>query len=591
MADEVLGSIYEVLTIVAIEDYTAIVGSGESLFWEEYPKGVSIKPDITIGVDKDKPRILLLVHHTNAERASEKKFWRNIGELVDARLALGATTTIANVVFESIQKKKLIAASKAIFDGFLEVHEQPYGAAMSKLTAALAAQAISGKVAPSDRANMIRAHLKAHPSDEAIAKLFAADIIKLVSSSSKFASNWFGALQKLQPLRPPLRVPKARVTTVRRGLGRLLPIDDEQYLRQLLADIRVNTPRPVPSYLIDLGLAVPDAGGKRYRIVGKEILGLLNIFDDNLIVDFWKKARASSKAVRQASDAIRHSDDFPRFHSFVATQFHRLSTATDLEQALRDCYLDPNNVLGAPIGLSEPKSSGAWLFNYLMTIIKAEAKKQQGYGYSRLTKEAGLAIPGKRSILDFALPKYITRTKPLDAHVYEGVARALSVRLSAIGASWITGNEQAITDAFLRGLFEDKIYKMAAFDPTRYQLEAGLKKPSFNRRSRKPTFLTQVMAETGVTTTDVIEGKNTLLLWQSATNKGVNHKMKELCGRLGMLRVKATPTGAAPDTGYKKAILLLDGTWTDAHLKRLADCGADAIFYPDEIDDLIKAIV
>src|SRR5215813_8950954 len=107
MADEVLGNIYEVLTIVAISDYTSVVRPKEKIFWHEHPEGVVIEPDLTIGVNKDKPRLLLLISHTNAESASHHKFWRNVGESVDARLALGGKVSLANIVFDSGQKRKL----------------------------------------------------------------------------------------------------------------------------------------------------------------------------------------------------------------------------------------------------------------------------------------------------------------------------------------------------------------------------------------------------------------------------------------------------------------------------------------------------
>jgi len=41
----------------------------------------------------------------------------------------------------------------------------------------------------------------------------------------------------------------------------------------------------------------------------------------------------------------------------------------------------------------------------------------------------------------------------------------------------------------------------------------------------------------------------------------------------------------------EKLLLLLDGTWCDEDLKALLQSGWDDVFYPDEIDKLIKAIV
>jgi len=180
MADEVLGNIYEVLTIVAIEDYTTILKKGETVYWHEHPKGVLIEPDLTIGKDKDHPRLLFQISHTNAESASHHKFWRNIGEFVDARLALGAATAISNVVFDSGQKRKLASASEALFDGFLEADREPYGADLIDLGNRLVKTAGKGKKAWDERAQLVRSELSGSIPDTAIVKKLATDIENLV---------------------------------------------------------------------------------------------------------------------------------------------------------------------------------------------------------------------------------------------------------------------------------------------------------------------------------------------------------------------------------------------------------------------------
>jgi hypothetical protein len=43
--------------------------------------------------------------------------------------------------------------------------------------------------------------------------------------------------------------------------------------------------------------------------------------------------------------------------------------------------------------------------------------------------------------------------------------------------------------------------------------------------------------------------------------------------------------------GIQKMILVLDGTWKQADLNALLRAGWDEIYYPDEMDQLAKAIV
>ena len=43
--------------------------------------------------------------------------------------------------------------------------------------------------------------------------------------------------------------------------------------------------------------------------------------------------------------------------------------------------------------------------------------------------------------------------------------------------------------------------------------------------------------------------------------------------------------------GIEKLILVLDGTWRQNDLDSLLRAGWDEIFYPDEMDELAKAVV
>jgi hypothetical protein len=71
MVDELIGNVYEVLTKVALEDYTSLLKKDESVFWHIHPEGIAVEPDLTIGLAADTPRILFLISHTNAETASQ----------------------------------------------------------------------------------------------------------------------------------------------------------------------------------------------------------------------------------------------------------------------------------------------------------------------------------------------------------------------------------------------------------------------------------------------------------------------------------------------------------------------------------------
>ena len=587
MADEVLGHVYEVLLQVAIEDFAKLIKPGEYIFYEQKPKGVSIKPDLTIGPDKDNPRIILQVSHTNAQRASDKKFWRNIGEFVDARLALGIKPIIANIVFDSDQKRQLTNVSKIIFDGFYEADRTVYGEALIALSVELTNEIKTQNINKSLRLNYVRGVLDTDKIASKLVKKFSIDIKKCLETTSVMSGGWYSAASALQKVRVTPRIPVRRVITLRRGLGRLLPIKDEASLREILTAIRSTRPVKVPGFMLALGLATPVIGGKLSRVDDDSILSLTQHWSDDEIVYAWNKILKSSKSLRLFSKTILNSENFDVFHTFVLQNWSELTTVKGMSKALSNCFDDPEMPLDEKIKFPADVPSGSWLFEYLMTLIKTSTGKQQGYGYTPLAAESGLLVSGKRSILDFVLPKYLSGEQHLPAEVYQGVSRALVAKLKGIGSNWLIGKSRDIEARYLEVLFEDKIYKSAACDPILVALDAKFLKNGWVRSKRTSTLLTELLGIKGVATVDALAKGKDLILWQSATDKGVSHKAKELMGRVGMLRVTRNDKGTLdPKMGLKRVALVIDGTWTSTQIQRLVDAGVDGVFYPDELDKL-----
>ncbi len=85
--------------------------------------------------------------------------------------------------------------------------------------------------------------------------------------------------------------------------------------------------------------------------------------------------------------------------------------------------------------------------------------------------------------------------------------------------------------------------------------------------------------------------KHTFVNWQSAYGSHTNDKKKELCGRAIGLRYHWNGKAFVPRPGVQKMILVLDGTWKQADLNALLRAGWDEIYYPDEMDQLAKAII
>ena len=603
MADEILGNCYELITEIALLDYSSVLKKGESIFTQETPVGIGIIPDIIIGKSIEKPRVLLQVHHTRAERASEKKFWRNIGEYVDARNVLGSSVRIVTVAFDSGQKRRLSVAATNLMDGFLEVDRETYGSTLLNFAKVLEKEIEAKKIKEDKRLTHAKNRLKGDRGTIQCLKAIAADLDGLLKHASTSGANWSATYNSIQSNRGTPRIPSRNLTTLRRGLGKLLPVDDEPLLRTLLQSVRTGKRANWPTYFFQIEVANRSIGGgvlnNPYsgsgavpRNVeghpGYEIKRMTELFTDDQIVSYWKRLRSCTASITQACAGIREADEFDLYHKFVVDNFNILSTPAGMEQALQDCFKDPDKVLSTSLGFKNPSGKGVWLFDYVMTAIKAQTGRQQGYGYTQLGADAGFRFE-VAATGGVVISPYIQRKKSLRTDILKGVSMALAHKLSALTENWFKLNKDVIGRFYLQGLFEDKIYKTAAFDPALTVLQDALTGTTYTRNNRHSTFLTAFTGK-GAATCDVIEYGDHRIMWQSASLQGDDHKTKELCGRVGMMYVHLLPPGVVAPATTGKYFLVIDGTWKEDQLQQLAKAGFDGIYYVDDLDPLLLAL-
>lgn len=596
MADEFKGKVYEILTLIAIKKYSALIGNEEDIFWNIPPKCINVECDFTIGKSSEIPRILYQVTHTVAGSASQKKFWRNIGEFVDARIAFGENLHIVSIMFDSIQKRDLADISDVVFDGVLEVDRQSYGQDIIDLALYFEAKYKDEKTPLLQKAVRIEQEIALGKGIDAV-KQYAEDITRISRSNNTSSKlGWYNAYCQYNSRRVFSRIPQRRETYLRRGLGRLMPIDDEQTVKELLnTSRRKSAITELPSFLIDLqlyketitGYVITEKIKRGNQVKPNELLRVVDYFDNDTLIEIWNKQKSVTDQFSMSCQEVA-SSAYKGYSDFVVRMYTSLCTVEGMKKALADCYTNPSIVLNVPIENIPSPVWKPWLFDYLMTIIKAHTGKQQGYGYSKLVIDAGLYVPGKRSVLDFVLPKYNNRTKMLEEVVLQGVASALATKLKGIGIDWISSNHELVSAYYLQGLFEDKIYKTDAFDPILELLKKQI--PGLEIVSRHVTTLSELSSASS-STCYVAQVKDTIIMWQPGYDSHCNDKFKELMGRIGMLRTTYCNGKVLERTGIERYLLILDGTWNQRHINCLHRAGFDGIFYPDEIDILKEAIV
>ena len=177
------------------------------------------------------------------------------------------------------------------------------------------------------------------------------------------------------------------------------------------------------------------------------------------------------------------------------------------------------------------------------------------------------------------------------------IAEALSHQMQSFDHQDIEAAADAVLAEWLDELIENKIGAYREFRPLDVVVECALiaHRLPFKRVNYHQSLWHQkaradgkkINARAGTTT--LYETEKSLIKTQSAYEAGSGHKKKELMARAMSVRYTAT-TGRVVPAGHR-LILVLDGTFTDADLRQLTAAGWDDIFYPDEMDRLVKAIV
>jgi len=132
MAGEQKGKAYEALTKLVLEELKSDGKLKGRIFWDQKPETMTIMPDLTVGRSANSPDICFLITHSGAAGNSHMKYWRNMGELVEAKVFLPAPAKVFNLAFDSVIKEDLKEVQNASFDGQLLVGDRPYGDDLQK---------------------------------------------------------------------------------------------------------------------------------------------------------------------------------------------------------------------------------------------------------------------------------------------------------------------------------------------------------------------------------------------------------------------------------------------------------------------------
>ena len=610
MAGETKGKTYEAIVKIALDRLVSKDMLKGSVFWNERPASMTIEPDFTIGPDKDRPTHVFLVTHSGSAKDSEKKFWRNIGELVESKVRLPQAARVYSIAFDSTIKEDLKALQAAAFDGQLLVGEATYGNAL--LAWADDAQGALPKKGSDTvdgiRDAMIGTSSLANP--KRWVHQLAEDIGKLVATRRVDLDE----LWEAERARTHGKAPTAKTTFLRRGVGKLLLINDLKLVDRS-GVISKGVPKAEVVLLKSLGLGAATLVGG--RITDPEMLWALGGLPRAQL-----ELLHASRANPRMAEWIETIKSLPALEPqlvFVVNNWSSLIEAKGLYAALKQCHKSPSAIAPTLIAAA---SKRVWLFHLLIEWIKECEGSRTSFGLGPLVEEIDQLSSdtthrdtirnllgrapnwqAKRSV-ELGLTDW--HSTPSKQHFDFGdddlarVADVLARRLARCKKPGLTDKEKLVLGV-VQTVFEAKLLTYRNFKPFEVLLEAALKSADL-KGSVQPAVrscFAEVATAAGVeldprsSGTTVMRVKNSLINWQSAHDSHTNDKRKELCGRAPALRYQwdAAKKRFVRRPWAQKMLLVVDGTWSQEDLDALTQAGWDGIYYPDELDRLVADIV
>ena len=592
MAGEKKGKAYEALVKVALMSLKAKKHFKGEIFWDEKPEGMTIIPDLTIGFDKDHPDINILISHGGSVKESNRKYWRNCGELIECKLFLEKSPKVLSIFFDAEVKADIKKAGQATFDGEIFIGDRDYGPQLKKWIV----DHLS--LLPKDKEEKVSFLEEKLKSDAVLKRLMSKLTDDLEELLKKKAPPELDEIWKMERARTPGRAPRAKATFVRRGLSKILIFDDLDVAIRLFTGKRVNT-NEVPSYVFELGLATKFTVGSKgiAKAADEEITNAISTISEKKIkMIISDSSKITTKGFWEQVAKVRNAGLFPALVNYIESNYQALTSVKGMKNALIAQHSDPTSGLTIPRGLASPQN--VWLFDVIGALVKTAAKKSQDFGYSVFSKHprAKCSKVGSMWVGDWCgcfFNQFISRKSSFIApsNAIDYVATVLRDELAKLSRTSIPTLGSKALGKYIGKEYEATLLAHRGFDPLLACISvSGI---SGSKVAVRSCFGEKAELPGQATKTTVLRKKKTLINWQSASDAGRDHKKKELCGRAVALRyswdAKAKKFIKRPNV--EKLILLLDGTWRREDLLALARAGWDEIFYPDEMEKLAKAVV
>lgn len=580
MANERRGILYETITAVALEIALETSGINGEIFWNEKPRHLSVVPDFIIGANVDNPTHVILVTASGASHNSHMKMWRNLSELQEAKAQAPETPTVISLYFKTEVKAGVMQATHRLYDSVLYIDRTLYHEFLDEwVNENLKLKAVTKE----DKIKLLTDAMKSNLTLAEAVKSLAYDLGEALQQRNTDLDPLWGLMRK-DYLNAPSS-PTARTTSVKRGLGKLMVI--EPHIRKMVYDTTYSSSRGIPlkllpSYVFDLNFMTKSLVGG--RLSDDEIRGVIDLLGPDTSENILQRAPT---AMQRWIKPLRNLERVHTHVEFVDSHYDEFIDPVGFRELLKTCYEDPAGLSG------EKSDSKVWVYEIVISLLKAQSGKLQGYGLAQLAGDTNRPEFGQGG---FLIPPFVQRQKHLSREHLDDLASGLSRRFEAnVQRSDLIKLKNQVTKWVIKENLEDRLIPYRNFEPLLWILESELEdqKKQYTPKTALEGWINEY-AEIGKrsATTPFVQVGTTLIHWKTVSDSGKSHKKKELAARERSVRYEydSQLKQFARRKGIDQTVLIVDGTFDDNDLRVLTEAGWNRIIYPDEIASFVTEL-
>ena len=542
--------------------------------WNRRIGPVFIDPDVTVGPDARRPEAIVCVAHSDSEKESDKKFWRNAAELALSKVHLTPRPTVLSVIFEQAYKPKLITAMDEMFDGQALLVRDLSALRLVDIGPTLT----RGPLVRKSKDQVLEYLQEMLERDRALCgefkRLSGWLKQKLQAKPLRHESYWNGLAGRVRRhRRTPHEEARPEAVSFRRGVSKLMCFkpDDRMRVLEMARDGRSGQLEP---FALGLGWVRPRLN-RSVQISDPDIRGIAGAFSPETIMT--AVATIDPKVLRGLNrvgcDPCRRSgEEAASIAQFYIANRAEWSAPASMARLLNRCFADPS--FGGAVDVTRP-----WMIEFCLAAGKAVAERAQGYGLAKLANE--IAVPEPHRVR-FWVPKYSSGEANLPSFATAEVARALSKQCASLQAKH--GDAGAEGSAVLRWmahtLVEVRLCTYRLFKPAELLVSAAARRAGIAVANGKLSTSEVFGGGTAVGGTEGLclsLGRRRVFAKVQSGAKNPHDKAKELAGRRGLSEGE---NGAGK---YHRTVLILDGPFEREHIALCRAAGWDEVLFVESL--------